>query len=53
VQFRLENRSGEVLADWFIEPGSIPAGKTIPIETDYPAPPIDSIALRHRFVPEQ
>jgi len=53
VQFRLENRSGEVLADWFVEPGTVPAGQSVRIETDYPAPPIDSAGLRYRFAPEE
>ena len=52
IQFRLENRSGEPLADWYVEPGTIAAGNTINIETDYPAPPIDGVELRHRFAPE-
>jgi hypothetical protein len=52
IQMRLENRSGEALADWFVEPGTIAAGETINIETDYPAPPIDGVELRYRFVPE-
>ena len=53
VQIRLENRSGEALTDWFVEPGTIPAKKSVKIETDYPAPPIDSVELRYRFVPEE
>jgi len=53
VQIRLENRSGEGVADWFVEPGVIPAGQSVRIETDYPAPPIDSVELRYRFVPEE
>jgi hypothetical protein len=52
VQIRLENRSGEALTDWFVEPGTIPAKKSVKIETDYPAPPIDSVELRYRFAPE-
>ena len=53
VQFRLENRSGEALADWFVEPGTVPAGQSVRIETDYPAPPIDSVGIRYRFAPEE
>ena len=53
VQFRLENRSGEVLANWFVEPGTVPAGQSVQIETDYPAPPIDSVEFRYRFVPNE
>ena len=53
IQLRLENRSGEALADWFIEPGTIPAGQTITIDSDYPAPPIDSAELRYRFALDQ
>ena len=53
IQLRLENRSGEALADWFVEPGTVAAGESINIETDYPAPPIDGIALRYRFAPEE
>lgn len=53
VQFRLENRSGEALVDWFVEPGTVPAGQSVPIETDYPAPPIDSVELRYRFAPDE
>jgi hypothetical protein len=53
IQLRLENRSGEALADWFVEPGTIAAGKTINIETDYPAPPIDGVELRYRFAPDE
>jgi len=53
VQFGLENRSGEMLVNWFVEPGTIPAGQSIPIETDFPAPPIDSVQLRYRFAPDE
>ena len=53
IQLRLENRSGEALADWFVETGTIGAGKSVEIETDYPAPPIDGVELRYRFVPEE
>jgi len=53
VQLRLENRSGEVLADWFVEPGSIPAKSRVKIDTDYPAPPIDGTELRYRFMPDE
>jgi len=53
VQFRLENRSGESVADWFVEPGTIPGKAREKIETDYPAPPIDGVELRYRFVPEE
>lgn len=53
VQFRLENRSGEALADWFVEPGTIPASESVRIETDYPDPPIDGVELRYRFVPDE
>lgn len=52
VQFRLYNRSGEALADWFVEPGTVPAEQSVKIDTDYPAPPIDSVEIRYRFVPE-
>jgi len=52
IQLRLENRSGEALADWFVEAGNIPAGERVTIETDYPSPPIDGVELRYRFVPE-
>ena len=52
IQFRLENRSGEALDDWFVEPGTIAAGGRVDIETDYPLPPIDGTQLRWRFVPE-
>jgi len=52
IQLRLENRSGEPLADWFVEPGTVPAGETVKIETDYPAPPIDGASIHYRFVPE-
>jgi hypothetical protein len=53
IQFRLENRSGEALVDWFVETGTIAAQQSINIETDYPAPPIDGVELRYRFVPEE
>ena len=53
IQFRLENRSGEALADWFVEAGTIGAGNSVNIETDYPAPPIDGVELRYRFAPEE
>ena len=53
IQFRLENRSGEPVADWYYEPGTIEAGDSVNIETDYPAPPIDAKDLRYRFVPEE
>jgi len=52
IQLRLENRSGEVLADWFVEAGTIGPNNRVNIETEYPAPPIDSAELRYRFVPE-
>ncbi len=52
IQFRLENRSGEPLADWYVEAGTIDAGQSVEIETDYPAPPIDGVELRYRFVPD-
>ena len=53
LQLRLENRSGEALVDWFVEPGTIAPGETVNIETDYPAPPIDGVELRYRFMPEE
>lgn len=53
LQLRLENRSGEALVDWFVEPGTIGPGETINIETDYPAPPIDGVELRYRFMPDE
>lgn len=53
IQFRLENRSGEPLADWYVEAGTIAAGKAATIETDYPAPPIDGVNLRYRFSPDE
>ena len=53
VQIRLENRSGEALTDWFVEPGTIPAKDSVKIETDYPAPPIDGVELRYRFAPDE
>jgi len=53
VQLRLDNRSGEALADWFIEPGTIPAEASVKIETDYPAPPLDGVELRYRFAPNE
>jgi len=53
IQLRLENRSGEALADWFVEAGTIGAGKRVQIETDYPAPPFDGVELRYRFVPDE
>lgn len=53
IQFRLENRSGEALADWFVEPGNIPGSQSVTIETDYPVPPIDSVELRYRFAPDE
>jgi len=52
VQIQLENRSGEALASWFVEPGTIPAKESVEIETDYPAPPFDGVELRYRFVPK-
>ena len=52
VQFRLENRSGEALEDWFVEVGTVPAGGRVNIETDYPSPPIDGVELRYSFEPE-
>lgn len=52
LQLRLENRSGEPLANWFVEPGVIPGGGSVKVETDYPVPPIDSVELRYRFAPE-
>ena len=52
IQLRLENRSGESLADWFVEVGTVSAGSRVTIETDYPAPPIDGVGLRYRFVPD-
>ena len=52
IQFRLENRSGEALADWYVEVGTVPGSGRVPIETDYPSPPIDGVELRYRFEPE-
>ena len=53
VQIRLANRSGESLANWYVEPGTIPAKKAVKIETDYPAPPFDGVELGYRFAPEE
>ena len=50
VQLRWLNRSGEPLADWFVEPGTISGGGSVDIETDYPAPPIDGVEIAYRFV---
>ncbi len=50
LQLRLENRSGEAVADWFVEVGEIAADGTARIETDYPAPPLDGVELRYRLV---
>lgn len=50
LQMRLENRSGEPLADWFVDVGQIEARGVKQIETDYPNPPIDGVELRYRFV---
>lgn len=52
IQLRWLNRSGEPLADWFVEAGKISAGRSVDIETDYPAPPIDGAELAYRFVPD-
>ena len=52
IQLRLENRSGEPLADWYIEVGTIGGGERVNVETDYVAPPIDGVELRYRFAPE-
>ena len=52
VQFRLENRSGEALVDWYVEVGTVPGSGRVNIETDYPSPPIDGVELRYRFEPE-
>ena len=52
LQFRLENRSGEALADWYVEVGTVPANERVTIETDYPSPPIDAVRLRYDFESE-
>jgi len=53
IQLRLVNRSGEPLADWFVEPGTVAAGKSVDIETDYPSPPIDGVGLSYRFTSDE
>ena len=53
LQLRLENRSGEALVDWYVEVGTVAAGQSVTIETDYPSPPIDGVELRYRFTPEE
>lgn len=50
LQLSLENRSGESVADWFVDVGTIAAGGVSPIETDYPAPPVDGVLLRFNLV---
>ncbi len=50
IQMRLENRSGEPVADWFVDVGEIEAKGSKQIETDYPDPPLDGVELRYRFV---
>lgn len=52
IQLRLENRSGEALADWYVEVGTVAAGERVTLETDYPSPPIDGVELRYRFKPD-
>jgi len=52
IQFRLENRSGEALADWYVEVGTVAAGERVILETDYSSPPIDGVELRYRFKPD-
>jgi len=52
IEMRLENRSGETVADWFVEIGQIAGDAVVDIETDYPAPPVDGVELRYRFVAE-
>jgi hypothetical protein len=50
LQMRLENRSGEPVADWFVDVGQVEGKGTKQIETDYPNPPLDGFELRYRFV---
>jgi len=52
IQLMLENRSGESVADWYVEIDPIEAKGVAQFETDYPAPPVDGVNLRYRFAPE-
>ena len=50
--FRLHNRSGEALAEWYVEPGTIEAHGTKEVEARYPNPPIDGMQLSYGFAEE-
>ena len=50
--FRLRNRNGESVAEWYVETGTIQAGKTKTIETQYPNPPVDGMHLSYGFAEE-
>ncbi|WP_427454618.1 MJ0042-type zinc finger domain-containing protein [Litorimonas sp. WD9-15] len=50
--FRLHNRSGEAVAEWYVETGTIAAGDVKTVETRYPNPPIDGVQLSYGFAEE-
>lgn len=50
--FRLRNRSGEAVAEWYVETGLIKAKGTKQVEAQYPNPPVDGVQLTYGFAVE-
>jgi len=50
--FRLRNRNGESVAEWYVETGTVLGKKSKIIETQYPNPPIDGMHLSYGFAEE-
>lgn len=50
--FRLHNRSGEAVAEWYVETETIKAGDVKTVETRYPNPPVDGVQLSYGFAEE-
>ena len=50
--FRLRNRNGESVAEWYVETGTVLGKKSKTIETQYPNPPVDGMHLSYGFAEE-
>lgn len=50
--FRLYNRSGDSLAEWYVEPGTVEAYGSKEVEARYPNPPVDGMQLSYGFAEE-
>jgi len=50
--FRLYNRSGDTLAEWYVEPGTVEAHGSKDVEARYPNPPVDGTQLGYGFAEE-